>query len=319
MRKNSHLFIEAILHWRMRLALPLLATILLAACSQVDIQTPAPTIVQIGGASSMRPVLEALAADFSVQNPGILIEIQGGGSTIGEAKVREGRIRLGASTLIPDSAASGLDPETGDIRERPQQTPDVLQRAPIGVDAVAIVVNEHNPIMNLTSLELHEIYSGRILDWEKLGGNKGAIVLVSREDGSGTRAAFESRIMGDAAVSLTAIVMPTSAAVIDYVATNPMAIGYVSSAFVSEEYENTKGAAQTGDGSNNEQPAKVRPLAIDGELPTDLAVQDYTYPIIQPLFLVTRSAPTGWAQSFIDYALSPAGQAVVDRYHTPIR
>lgn len=287
------------------------------ACTQVDIQTPAPRIVRIGGATSMRPVLEALATDFAANNPGLLIEIQGGGSTIGEAKVRDGRLRLGASTLIPDEIAT----PTVELADETPQTPapaDTLQRVPIGVDAVAIVVNAHNPILELTSQQLQGIYSGRILDWQELGGNQGAIVLVSREDGSGARVAFESRIMGDAPVSLTAIVMPTSSAVVDYVATNPMAIGYVSSAFISDAYADVKATAAGADEEATDK-LKVHALAVDGVSPGDAAVSDNSYPVLQPLFLVTNGAPSGWAKDFIDYALSPAGQETVGDYHTPVR
>ena len=59
--------------------------------------------------------------------------------------------------------------------------------------------------------------------------------------------------------------------------------------------------------------------ALDGVLPSDETVRDQSYPLIQPLYLVTNGPPQGWARQFIDFALSPAGQAIVDRYHTPVR
>ena len=63
-----------------------------------------------------------------------------------------------------------------------------------------------------TLLELQRLYGGRIIDWATFGPDGGDVILVSREDGSGARILFESRVMGDEPVSLTSVVMPTSAA-----------------------------------------------------------------------------------------------------------
>ncbi len=67
------------------------------------------------------------------------------------------------------------------------------------------------------------------------------------------------------------------------------------------------------------EPPAVRIAAVDGVLPSDETVSDLSYPLIQPLFLVTRGPAQGWPRQFIDFALSPAGQAIVDRYHVPVR
>ncbi len=227
---------------RLTLAWLACALALTASCEQSEVATPRPVVVQVAGATSMHPVLQDLAAAFTKRHPSVLIDIRGGGSALGETRVRNGRSALAASTLLPeysDTPASATAPlaagvQPGAVATAPTRsaTPaDVtpvapvaaaLTRAPIGIDSIAVIVHGDNPVSSFTSLQLREIFGGRILDWKELGNDWGEIVLVSREDGSGTRSAFESRIMGDQPVSLTAVVMPTSKDVVEYVAKNPL-------------------------------------------------------------------------------------------------
>lgn len=325
---------------------------LVAACQQSEVVASRPVVVQIAGATSMHPVLDDLAAAFTQQHPSVLIDIRGGGSALGEARVQNGRSTLAASTLppeaanpepqrIPDGTAVGATnpnpPASAETAGPPVATaaptarPMPLTRAPIGVDAIAVIVHAGNPATAFTAVQLRDIFSGRILDWAEVGGEEGEILLVSREDGSGTRRAFESRIMGDRDVNLTAVVMPTSADVIEYVAKNPQAIGYVSTAHLSQPGQDQPavGAGETaadGDAPATNSGAEfaeaatdVIAAALDGVTPSDETVRDQSYSLIQPVYLVTRGPAQGWARQFIDFALSPAGQAIVDRYHTPVR
>ena len=105
---------------------------------------------------------------------------------------------------------------------------DPLVRTPIGIDGLAVIVHPENSIAELSLVQLRDLYSGRVIDWQALGSDVGEVILVSREDGSGSRVRFEERVMGAERVSLTAVVMPTSEDVVAYVARNPQAIGYVS-------------------------------------------------------------------------------------------
>lgn len=122
--------------------------------------------------------------------------------------------------------------------------------------------------------------------------------------------------MGDERVSLTAVVMPTSEDVVDFVAKNPAALAYVSRSHVvdwipGEERESTEGAEPP--------PAPVKVLRVEGLYPTRDAIASQEYALTQPLYLITNGAPAGRVRQFIDFVLSPAGQAIVARYHAPIR
>jgi phosphate transport system substrate-binding protein len=119
--------------------------------------------------------------------------------------------------------------------------------------------------------------------------------------------------MGDEPVSLTAVVMPTSTDVVAYVARNPQAIGYVSRAYVVDALP---GATERGE----ETPAsRVRVVAVEGQLPTVSSLREQNYVLTQPLFLISRGEPQGQVRAFIDFVLSPSGQAIVERYHARVR
>lgn len=237
----------------------------------------------------MRPVLRELTATFSARRPDTLFDLRGGGSTLGLEQARSGAVTLAASTLLP--------PEEG-------APADGLQRFPIGLDGIALVVHPSNEVTGLSLVQLRDIYAGDVLNWMQLGGREAEILLVSREEGSGTRTNFERRVMGETPVSLTAVVMPTGEDVVDYVARHPEAIGYVSMAYIA--------------GLDAEEPL-VQVLAIEGVAPSAAEVAAQRYPIMQPLYLVSDVPPTGRVREFIDFVLSPTGQEIVTRFHAPIR
>jgi len=287
----------------------------------------------------MVPALEALAEGFTRQHSNVLVNVGGGGSALGETRARDGRVTFGASTFLVDETGQATA-TVGSVAGGPAQTrsapparPTPLIRIPIGIDGIALIVHSSNPVAGLTMQQVQDIFSGRVLDWAEVGGDGGEVLLISREEGSGTRRAFESRVMGATPVSLTAVVMPTSRDVVEYVAGNPSAVGYVSAAFVAtaamaaamaaDVAVGVAGAGPTGTLSpgavSASEPVTVRAVAIDGVLPTDAGVNSQEYPLVQLLYLVSLGEPRGWARQFVDFALSPAGQAIVDRYHVRVR
>ncbi len=308
-----------------------LLLVLTTSCQPAELAAADPVTITLTGSTAMQPLLIELTTEFTRQHPHVIFDIAGGGSTVGEERVRRGQVTLAASTLVSPtlSASSLISPS---LRTRALISPTLSlaaglgsganepRRIPIGLDGVVIIVHATNPIDSLTSTQLQELFRGRIWNWQALGGQDETVLLAVREDGSGTRAIFDERIMGEIPLALTAVVMPTSQAVVEYVAKNPAAIGYVSRAFVVDQLPATAGEnAPTLLLDPLPAASSVRPVAIEGQLPTTAALREQSYFLIQPLYLVSHGQPRGWTKQFIDFTLSPAGQAIVARYHLPIR
>jgi phosphate transport system substrate-binding protein len=230
----------------------------------------------------MQPLVEDLAQAYSERHEYVTFDVQGGGSRLGIALARENQIDIGTASRRP-TVKEERDSETGAKR---------LWWTAIAQDGIALVVHPQNTVGGLTLPQARDIFFGRILDWEEIGGTSGEIAVVSREDGSGTREVFEEMVMGEKRVTLTAIVMPSSEAMVEYVARHPTAIGYVSMGYLSPQ---------------------VKALQIEGVSPTPEDVQSGAYPLTRPLYLLTGQEPTGEVKAFIEFALSPTGQAVLEQ------
>ncbi len=265
--------------------------LLSGGCGVATLSKPTPVTIRVAGSTETMPVMALLTEEFSRQHPHVSFSLRGGGSTLGEAWVRDRQVDLAASTLL---------------YEDDEVAPGVL-RVPFALDAIAIVVHSTNPITHITTAQLRDLYRGSVLDWAVVGGESGEVLLVSREDGSGTRRLFEERTMSGERVALTAVVMPTSKDVVAYVASHPQAIGYVSQAYTPLN-QPTPTATTT-----------LKIVAVDGVLPTLDEIQSYRYPYIRPFFLLRRVANRSWTQQFIDFVLSPAGQSLVGRAHVRLR
>jgi phosphate transport system substrate-binding protein len=272
-------------------------TILLAGCGE-PMATPESVYLQAAGSMAMGPIADELARGFREQDPWIHVQIlglepTGGlGTSYGLEALRNGDTDLAlASWLAPvaDRSASkglALDP--------------AWHTTAIARDGLAIIVHPDNPVDGLGLLQLRDLFSGRSDEWHALNGGseQGLVVPVSREAGSGTRAAFEALVMEDLSVSPRALMAPSGMAVVDYVAQNAQAIGYVS-----------MGDVKPG----------VKVLKVEGELPTVDAAGRGIYALTRELWLVTVGPPSPPVQDFIDFSLSPAGQQIVEGHVGSIR
>jgi phosphate transport system substrate-binding protein len=161
---------------------------------------------------------------------------------------------------------------------------------PIAVDGIAIIVNPQNPVNNLTLNQVRDIFSGSISNWNQVGGPNQKINIVNREAGSGTRDGMQKIVLKGSRFSSEGITQSSTGAVRSYIAGDPNAIGYISFA----EVDNS-----------------VKTPGINGVIPTYNAIANGTYPIQRDLLLVTNGDPSGNAKAFIDFTLSPAGQAIL--------
>lgn len=234
------------------------------------------TKLQLAGSTTVQPHAEALAKAFQVNNSGAQVYVQGGGSSAGVAAVGTGTADIGMSSANLSQSQLSQYPN--------------LKVVPIAVDGIAIIVNPQNTVNNLTPSQTRDIFTGNITNWNQVGGSNAKINVVNREEGSGTRDGIQKIVLKGGNFGSGGITQSSTGAIRSYVAGDPNAIGYISFA----EVDNS-----------------VKALGINGVVPTYDSIANGTYPIQRDLLFVTNGAPSGNAKAFIDFTLSPAGQAIL--------
>lgn len=169
-----------------------------------------------------------------------------------------------------------------------------LWGVPIGQDGIAVIVHPQNTLPGLTLDQLRAIFQGQVDNWMDVGGADQPMIVITRENGSGTRAEFEGQVMGSRPTTGSALIAPSSAAMATSVAATPGAVGYVSLAYVDPH---------------------VRAMPINGVLPASANISASRYPLRTTLFVVGLEEPQGLYRSFIGWIQSPAGQAIVARHY----
>jgi phosphate transport system substrate-binding protein len=243
--------------------------------------------IQIAGSTTVQPLAEVLANALLEKNPDLVIEIQGGGSSVGVTSAGEGTVDIGnASRNVKDSEF---------------ETFSDLQVFTIAFDGIAIVTNPDLELPSLSIEQVKAIFAGEIINFSDVGGPDEEIVIVSREEGSGTRAAFEELVMesGDteAVISENAILQQSNGQVRTTVSTTPNTIGYLSFGFLDES---------------------INTVAIDGVDPTVANVKSGDYSIFRPLNMLTNGQPSELAKVFLDFILSDLGQEIVSEDYITI-
>lgn len=257
---------------RPRMAWLLLAIVLLmsllVACGPSDAGG-----LTVTGSTSVTPFAEHLAEEYQKQHPGVAINIQGLGSSAGIRAALDGVAEIGMSS-----------------RELKPEEIEQLDELVIARDALAIVVHPSNPITNLSTAQIQDIFTGSVRSWDAVGGPAQPITLVSREAGSGTFGAFEELVMKGKPITQLALRQGSNGAIRQIVAEDPNAIGYISLGIVDPT---------------------VKALAIDDVAPSVEHVEAGTYTLVRPFLFVWLKGRqlSPLAQGYVDYVMSPEGQA----------
>jgi len=253
--------------------------LILLACSPAPNATRAdPIRLTLAGSSTVQPVAEIAGQAFEALHPGAHVDVQGGGSSVGISSARSGLADIG-------TVSRGLKPDEAD-----------LTATTIGLDGIALIVHAENPMTAISREQVVSIYTGAATSWSSFGGADHAITVVNKEAGRSTLELFEGFFGLKDKILPSAVVIGPNGQAITIVAGNPYAIAYVSigSAAVAEE-----------------QGTPIHRLSLDGIAATVENVGNASYPLMRPLNLVTKGAPTGLAKAFVDFVRSPEGQAIV--------
>jgi phosphate transport system substrate-binding protein len=170
----------------------------------------------------------------------------------------------------------------------------------IGYDAVVIYVHTSNPVTSLTKQQLKAIFTGRMTNWQEVGGADAPIVCITldRGDKRAQVVVFQEHVMDGAPYREDRREVDQSSDVVATLRTEPYGISILSPAFAS---------------------VGIKALAIDGFTPEPQHVQSGAYLLSRPLLLVSQAHPPSQVKQFIDFMLSPEGQEIVARKFVPVR
>ena len=242
-----------------------------------------PYTIEVGGSTSVTPLMEMFAEEYEKTRPNIKVNINGTGSGdgINNAGVLY-QIGMSSRELTPAEQGRGLKEDI------------------IAIDGIAVIVNSNNPVNNLTVEQIRDIYTGAITDWSQVsGGTKsGRIAVISRESGSGTRGAFEEIVGFQGRLRAGANESTSTGAIKAGIAQNPDAIGYISLGPV----DNT-----------------IKAISVGGVVPSVANVRNGSYKIARPFIVLTGRNVSTESTAFINWMLSREGQAVVQRSWISVR
>ena len=237
--------------------------------------------VRIDGSTTVLPITQKVMEAYMKENPGVSISLSGGGSGNGIKALIDGTTDIAnSSRFIKDEEVKAA------VAKGAYPVPFAL-----AYDCIVPVVHPENPVKNLSLDQLKAVYMGEIKNWKDVGGQDKEIVVISRDTSSGTYEVWEEKVMKKARVYAGAMLQASSGAIVQAVAKNKFAIGYLGIGYLNPS---------------------VKALTVNGIEGNEETTLTGKYPVSRPLFMFTRGWPSGDVLHFVNYVLDPhKGQKLV--------
>ncbi len=230
----------------------------------------------IQGSDTLLEMVTAEAAAYMKKKNEATIQVTGGGSGTGIAAIING------STDVANASRPMKKKERKKIEKRGTKVFEVA----IALDGISLYMHPENPVSDLSTDQLKDIYTGKINNWKEVGGSDAKIIRYSRENSSGTYAFFKKHVLKKQNYAVDCQNMPGTASVVNAVSKDKNAIGY--------------GGLSYAEG--------VKVAKVNGVSPSPETVSDGSYPVSRSLYQYTIGKPKGLAKDFIDFELSKEGQ-----------
>lgn len=228
-------------------------------------------------------LVPTLAEEYKTLYKGVAFEIAAEGSTTGLSAIIDGTAQIGMSsrrakpTEVSAATAKGV----------------TLKPIVVAHDAIAIIVNENNPISKLTKRQVQQIFTGDVVDWSGVGGKQGKISVYTRNTSSGTYSDFKEMAMSKRDYVSSSQKLAGNEQIVGEVQKNPNGIGYIGLAYINAP--------------------NIKVIAIDGQLPSKQTIVKHLYPYARPTFYYVNGAPSGEAEKFIEFTLSAKGKEIIEK------
>lgn len=255
-------------------------------------------VIQNKGSDTLVNVAQAWAEAYKAKDPKVAIAVTGGGSGTGISALLNGTVDIAnSSRALKDkeqklAASKGIEP---------------VEHV-VGYDALAVFLHKNNPLQELSLSQLADIYGdgGKTEKWSQLGVSvpgcdSGEIIVISRQNNSGTYAYFKEAVLQKQDYKLGTRDLHGSKDVVDLVAKTPCAIGYSGLAYATED-------------------VSMPCIEADGGCvkPSISAAVEKSYPIARPLFMYTNGEPGGAVKQYLDWLKSNEGQCIIqDKGYAP--
>lgn len=269
--------------------------VLLVGCAQnpgSQGQPQTAAYLQNKGSDTIVNLALAWAEKYQNEHPEVSISVTGGGSGTGIASLINGTVDIANASRkitqqeIDEAKAKGINPVEFTVAR----------------DAIGVIVNPANPVNQLTLQQISDIYTGKIKNWNELGGENRPIVKLSRETNSGTHVYFLQSVIrlgnsNDKSIfSADTLLLPSSEGIIAEVHDNPNAIGYDGLGYLTSE-------------------VKVLGVAKDAKspavLPSVATVNNNTYAVSRDLYMYTNGQPAGAIKAYLEWIVSQPAQDIV--------
>lgn len=261
--------------------LPIILVTLLALFGPSNAILAEPNNIIIKGSTTILPIAQSIASAFEYHSQGVKVQVGGGGSAEGIVALIMGEADIAASS-------SFITQDEVLLAQLRSVYPVPFR---IANDCILPVVHKSNPLRDIRSEDLKKIYRGQLNNWSQLGGPDLEIDAISRDTASGTYDVWHHIIMQGESVVTDLLLKHSNTEVVQAVASNPAAIGYISLGYLN---------------------ANVKPLKVDGIMGSQQTLLDGSYLINRPLFMFTNNWPDGRTLEFINFVLHPdRGQALI--------
>jgi len=241
---------------------------------------------KIKGSDTCLPLSQAEAESYMKKDPNASIAVTGGGSGVGLAALISG-----TTDIAHSSRAMKMDEKL-----KMQEAGKAFKEVIVAYDALAVIVNPSNKVSQLTREQLEGIFTGKIANWKEVGGDDLKIIVYSRETSSGTYEFFKTNVLNLKNFAANALLMPATGAIVQSVGQTKGAIGYVGLAYVEKDVKALKVSYDKGK---------------TFIAPSVATAMDKTYPVTRPLYYYFLTKIEKTVSPFVNYILSPEGQAIV--------
>lgn len=236
-------------------------------------------VMTVTGTGPEQPVIETLARAFEKGHPGTAVDVKWNRNFHAAAMVKSGKV---------DLAVSGME-EPG------------LTATQVAWDGIAVIVNFSNPVKEVTSGQLRDLFTGKTRSWLELNELASAgVEVIRRPDDQNITAGFEASLGTAGKMSPSAMELRADQKVLSRVSGQLDALAYLSLGAALE-------AVKFG--------TPVRVLIVNGVEAGEPTVRSGRYPLRRPILFLAGKRPHQLRDAFIAFALSPEGQRIIGRQY----